>query len=480
MKPLLTVLLAAGALASHLEAQNAHVAAVENGLLPSVRIRGQTQPMRLAERMAFHKVPGVSIAVINDGRIEWAKGYGVLDAGGAVPVDSATLFQAASISKPVATAAALQLVRSGRLDLERDVNTWLTSWRVPANALTGQHAVTLQGIMSHTAGFTVHGFPGYDVDSVIPTLTQILDGARPANTDSIRVADVPGRTYSYSGGGYTVMQQLLVDVSRRPFPDLLRRTVLGPLGMRRSTYEQPLPARLARNAATAHGPDGQALHGKWHVYPEMAAAGLWTTPSDLARFALAVQEAAGGRANRLFTPALVGDILTPRAGGSYGLGLGVSGEGPAQRFGHGGSNEGFRCELVAFTHRGQGAVVMTNSDNGSRLIGEILRGIAAEYGWPGYLPPEREFVTVDPRAYDDYAGMYRMTDGTEITVARDGDAMYGRAGSEPRSRLWPTSDSTFVVEDQGTDVRFERDASRRVTALVIVRPGRETRVPRVQ
>jgi CubicO group peptidase (beta-lactamase class C family) len=453
---------------------------VENGLLPSVRIRGQTRPMRLVERMAFHKVPGVSIAVINNGRIEWAKGYGVLEAGGAAPVDTATLFQAASISKPVATTAALQLVRSGRLDLERDVNTWLTSWRVPANGYTAQHVVTLAGLMSHTAGFTVHGFPGYDADSAVPTLAQVLDGARPANTDPIRVADVPGRAFSYSGGGYTVMQQLLVDVSRRPFPDFMRRTVLEPLGMRHSTFEQPLPARLVRNAASAHGPDGRALHGKWHVYPELAAAGLWTTSSDLARFALAVQEAAAGRANRLFTPALVTDMLTPRVGGSYGLGLGITGEGPARRFAHGGGNEGFRCEMVAFTHGGQGAVVMTNGDNGSRLVGEILRGIAAEYGWPGYLPPERDVVTVDPRVYDDYVGVYRMDDGTEITAVRDADALYGRAGSEPQSRMWPTSDSTFIVEDQGTDVRFERDATRRVTALVIVRPGRETRAPRVR
>jgi CubicO group peptidase (beta-lactamase class C family) len=259
----------------------------------------------------------------------------------------------------------------------------------------------------------------------------------------------------------------------------MRRTVLEPLGMRRSTYEQPLPERLARNAATAHGPDGQALHGKWHVYPEMAAAGLWTTPSDLARFALAVQEVAGGRANRLFTPALVADMLTPRVGGSYGLGLGITGEGPAQRFGHGGSNEGFRCEFVAFTHRGQGAVVMTNSDNGGRLIGEILRGIAAEYGWPDYLPPERDIAMVDPRVLDAYVAVYRMADGMEIAVTRDGDALYGRAAGE-RSRLWPTSDSTFIVEDQGTDVRFERNAARRANALVIVRPGRETRVPRVR
>jgi len=480
MTKVLTALLAAGALASPLHAQDKHIAAVENGLLPAVRIRGQTQRMQLTERMALYKVPGVSIAVINDGRIEWAKGYGVLDAGGSTPVDAATLFQAASISKPLAATAALQLVRRGRLDLTGDVNAWLTSWRVPANGFTAQHPVTLQDILSHTAGFSVHGFPGYDADSAIPTLTQVLDGIRPANTDSIRVVDVPGHAFSYSGGGYTVMQQLLLDVSHRPFPDLMRRTVLEPLGMRRSTYEQPLPARLAGNAATAHRSDGRALHGKWHIYPEMAAAGLWTTPSDLARFVLAVQDAAAGRTNRLFTPVMVADMLTPRSGASYGLGLGISGEGQAQWFGHTGGNEGFRCELVAYTHRGQGAVVMTNSDNGSQLIREILRGIAAEYGWPDYLPPERDLVTVDLKLYDDYAAVYRMGDGTEITVARDGDALYAHAGSELRARLWPTSDSTFVAEDDGTALRFERDASRRVTALVIVQPGRESRWPRIR
>jgi len=191
------------------------------------------------------------------------------------------------------------------------------------------------------------------------------------------------------------------------------------------------------------------LHGKWHVYPELAAAGLWTTPRDLARFALAVQEAAGGRANRLFTPALVTEMLTSRSDASYGLGLGIEGGGPDQRFGHGGGNEGFRCQLVAYTHRGQGAVVMTNSDNGGRLIGEILRSIAAEYGWPGYLQPERDVVTVEPQLYDDYAGVYRMADGTEITVFRDGDALYGQAAGEPRTRAWPTSDSTFFTEDDG-------------------------------
>jgi CubicO group peptidase (beta-lactamase class C family) len=478
MRPFLGALLFAAAAASA-RAQDIHLAAVEQGLQPAVRIRGRPQAMPLAERMAWYKVPGVSIAVIDDGGIAWAKGYGVVEAGGRAPVDEATLFQAASISKPVAATAALQLVRSGQLDVTADVNRWLTSWKVPANEFTRQQAVTLEGIMSHTAGFTVHGFPGYDVDSALPTVVQILDGARPANTPPIRVADVPGRAYSYSGGGYTVMQQLILDVTHQRFPDFMRRTVLQPLGMGRSTYEQPLPARLARSAASAHDAEGRPIHGKWHVYPELAAAGLWTTPSDLARFALAVQQAIDGRSNRIFTLTLVADMLTPRAGGSYGLGLGVSGEGSAQRFGHTGGNEGFRCELVAYMHRGQGAVVMTNGDNGGPLIGEILRGIAAEYGWPGYLRPEIDVVAVAPRTLDELAGAYTLPDGTRVTVVREGDALFAEPRGEPRERLWPTSDSTFVAGVNGVGVRVERDAARRVTGVVIAQMGRETRAPRV-
>ena len=480
MRPLLAALLVVAAGVPRLEAQgDPPIAAGEGGQLPAVRIRGHSQARPLAERMAFYEVPGVSVAVIDDGRIAWAKGYGVLEAGHRTQVDAATLFQAASISKPVAATAALQLVRSGQLDLTADVNRWLTSWKVPANEFTRQQAVTLEGIMSHTAGFTVHGFPGYDVDSALPTLVQILDGTRPANTEAIRVAGVPGRAWSYSGGGYTVMQQLLLDVTHQPFPDFMRRTVLEPLGMRHSTYEQPLPARLARDAATAHDAQGRPIHGKWHVYPEMAAAGLWTTPSDLARFAIAIQEAIGGRRNRLFTLTLVADMLTPRAGSDYGLGLGITGEGAAQRFGHTGGNEGFRCEFVTFTHRGQGAVVMTNGDNGGQLASEILRAIAAEYGWPGYLSAEIEPVAVAPGTLDELAGTYALPDGTRVVVVREGDALVAQPQGEPRERLWPTSDSTFVAGTSGVGIRVERDAARRVTGVVIVQMGRETRAPRV-
>src|SRR6266704_996806 len=205
----------------------------------------------------------------------WAKGYGVAEPGGKVPVTTRTLFQAGSISKPVAAAAMLALVEQGKLSLDEDVNMKLKSWKVPENEFTKEQKVTLRRLASHTAGLTVHGFPGYDVDEKVPTLVQIFNGEKPANTDAIRVDFVPGTEERYSGGGVTIEQQLMMDVSGKQFPVLMKETVLDKIGMSDSSYEQPLPP--ARAAMTAGGvyADGKPVHGKWHVYPEMAAAGMW-------------------------------------------------------------------------------------------------------------------------------------------------------------------------------------------------------------
>ena len=253
------------------------IATAESNLIPAVRIKGHAAG-KLAERMKQLRVPGVSVAVVNDYKIEWAKAYGLADSQTKAPVTTATLFQAGSVSKPVAAMAALKLVEEGQLNLDRDVNAQLKSWKVPENKFTEKHPVDLRAILSHTAGFTVHGFPGYAVGKPIPTLPQIFDGEKPANTRSIRVDKVPGKGFRYSGGGTTVMQQLVIDVTGRPFPQVTHDLVLAPLAMTSSSYEQPLPADWATRTATAHNRLGNPIPGRWHIYPEMAAAGLWTTP----------------------------------------------------------------------------------------------------------------------------------------------------------------------------------------------------------
>ncbi len=261
----------------------------------TARLRDQIQ-----EILAKHKVPGASVAVIDGFGVVWAEGFGLRGAGAPDPVTPDTLFQAASISKPVAAAAALRLVEQGKLSLDEDVNAKLRSWRVPSHEF--QKPVTLRGIVAHNAGLTVHGFRGYAEGEAVPTLPQLLDGTKPANSAAIRVNVEPGTTWRYSGGGYCVLQQLLLDVTGKQFPALLRELVLDRAGMKRSTYAQPLPKPREKEAALGHRADGKIVAGRWHQYPEMAAAGLWTTPSDLARFFIELQRAMAGKSRRVLSP----------------------------------------------------------------------------------------------------------------------------------------------------------------------------------
>ncbi|HEU0297141.1 MAG TPA: serine hydrolase domain-containing protein, partial [Anaerolineales bacterium] len=341
------------------------------------------------------------IAVIDGGELAWAGGYGILDVGDNRPVTTATLFQACSISKPVSAMAALALVEQGKLDLDEDVNQKLVSWQVPENEFTRDKKVTLRRLLTHTAGLTVSGFRGYASDEQVPTLHQILDGTPPANSVPIRVDAVPGTQWRYSGGGFMVLQQLLIDVTGKPFPEIMQDLVLQKLVLEQSTYQQPLPADLRAGAACAHDETGARVHGDWFTYPEMAAGGLWTTPSDLARLAIEIQKSNAGASNRVLSVEMTDQMLADqmedfpaemvsqrysREIRNQGLGFRLEGQ-PVRRsarFSHHGGNMGYRCFIVAYSDLGQGAVVMTNSDNGAEFIQEIVRSIAQEYGWVDY------------------------------------------------------------------------------------------------
>ena len=275
-----------------------------------------------------------------------------------------------------------------------DVNEFLTSWRVPPDG-NWQPRVTLRQIASHTAGLTTGGFPGYRRDDQLPRLLDILSGSAPANTQGIRVDTVPGTQFRYAGGGTTVMHQVLEDVTGIPLAQLVSELVLEPLGMRDSFYAQPLPSGLHSRAASAHLRDGSVVPGGWHVYPELAAAGLWTTPSDLARYAIGVQRAVAGKSDGVLSPQLAQEMLTSQAlsgrADFAGIGLGpfVGGEGSSRRFGHGGGNEGFKCQLVAYTETGQGAAIMTNSDNGRRAVRRHPRWGGQRAGLAGLATAQR-------------------------------------------------------------------------------------------
>jgi CubicO group peptidase (beta-lactamase class C family) len=441
---------------------------IENGLLPGILINGQTRHgMRLLDRMTHYKVPGVSIAFFARGKILWARAYGYADVSKMRAVTPETLFQAASISKPISALAVLRLVRDGKLSLDEDVNVKLKDWRVPDNEFTKEQKVTLRRILSHSAGLTVDGFPGYVAGEPLPEITQILDGQRPANTKPVRVDTVPGTIWRYSGGGYTVMQLLLTDVTGKSFPEILEREVLRPLGMSHSTFVQPLPKSLKRAAATAYESDGKPIAGDFHTYPEMAAAGLWTTPSDLARAAIEIQNDYAGISTKLLSKDMARQMLTHERD-NWGLGVALAAN--PLRFAHGGSNEGFRCDLEAYIESGQGIVIMTNSNSGDAIIGEIRRAVAQEYAWPDFKPEQRTTVPVDPATLSAYAGLYQTTVGDVVLIKlilRSG-RLYLQAdpfGAEP-VELFPESETQFFAAE-GFRITLNRNEDGSVNTLTL-------------
>lgn len=354
-------------------------AALEGTLAELLLQDGKTLKVTLSEALKASTIPALSVAAISRYQIDWAQAYGVTGVGESHPATTNTLFQAASISKPVAATGVLFQVQRGRLDLDGNVNDRLKSWKVPDNNFTATEKVTLRRLISHTAGLNVHGFPGYTVDALRPTVPQILDGIAPANTDPVRVVFTPGSRQQYSGGGITVEQLLMTDVTGAAFPALMQETVLGPLGMTASTYEQPLPAARAAQAAAGTRRDGKMVGGRFHIYPEMAAAGLWTTPSDLARFAIATARARLGQANPVLSKATMAEMFSPVPNGDI-LGFFSNPKNPGS-FEHSGSNAGFRSLLIMNGDTGDGVAVMTNSDNGALTQDLVMRRIGQLYNW---------------------------------------------------------------------------------------------------
>jgi CubicO group peptidase (beta-lactamase class C family) len=450
---------------------------VVNGLLPDSPFRNRFEPKAsLKERMAYLHTPGVSIAVVNDYRIEWARGFGVKEWGKSSPVTEETMFQAGSVSKPTFALAVMRLQQDGRLDLDRDVNDYLKSWKVPANGSWQPH-ITLRQLLSHTAGLTVHGFPGYLRTDRIPTVPQLLSGEPPANTPAVLANIMPGTQLRYSGGGTTVAQLMVTEQIGKPFPEIMREVLFERVGMKHSTYEQPLPKRWHRYAAIAHPQHYQPVVGGWHVYPEMAAAGLWTTPSDLARAGIDLQLALKGETNHLLTPKQAERMLTPGINDAIGIGYFLAGKGKTQRFTHGGWDEGFVTQMTIYREDGKGAVIMVNSNEGNPLLQEIEQAIAREYGWPDYFPEENQEITLDPKLAEAYAGEY-SGEGLEFALVNDAEKLYLKAGPQPRVELHPQSETNFFCKILNFDITIKREADGAVKGFSYNQDGRKIRMER--
>jgi CubicO group peptidase (beta-lactamase class C family) len=405
--------------------------AVEKGLMPAIRIEGENPRWTLEERMANYHIPGIGIAVSEDGEVAWAAGYGSAEAGTDNTVDAETLFQGASISKVVNAFAVMQLVQAGKLDLDTNVNRYLQSWQVPENDMTRKQPVTLRGILSHSAGLTVHGFGGVPYGKPVPRLLQIIKG----EAEGYRAVEVdipPGSEQRYSGGGTCVAQLILEEVSGKRFADLVQENIFAPLGLERSTFADQLPDDTTlENYSAEHDEEGSLVDGRWAMYPTKSAGGLWTTPSEFLRFMAEIRRAWQGR-SELLTRETARTMLTRQPGGAFALGPRVVNDGALMRIQHGGSNQGFQCDAQLYIGSGKGAVIMTNGAGGMPLYWEVLNAIAEAHLWPGYLQPPKRPIQVAAYELDRYVGDYQVVAGFEpadsLTVWREDETLYSQLG----------------------------------------------------
>ena len=427
---------------------DARIKRIENSLTPRFQIKGYPVPkFNIEERLKELGIPGISIAFVANGKVEWARAYGMADVAEGQKMTPETLLLAGSISKPVAALRAHQLVENGTFDLDGNVNQYLKSWQVPDNEFTAEEKVTLRRILNHTAGLTVWGFPGYDKGDKVPSVVEVLDGK--GNTDAVRVYKKPGESWQYSGGGYTIMQLMITDTEDQSFPEIMQQNVLNPLGMEKSTFANPLPEKYHDLAATGYRANGNEVEGKWPIYPEMAAAGLWTTPTQLIQYAIEIQKIYTSKKDGILKSSTVDEMLTPGFNG-HGLGPTVS----DFSFGHGGADEGFRANLTAWKDEPYALVMMVNSDNSS-IMEEVTMAIVNEYKLSGIEPLIREPIVIPEEELKKFVGTYKIADLGDVEIKLvDGKITAAAPFINPTLTYLPSSKRVFFDTRNGSTMAF--------------------------
>ena len=439
---------------------------VENNLAGWV-LTGADDRWTLEERMKKYNITGLSIAVVNNHQIEWARGYGFSSTLREKTVTEKTLFQAGSISKSLNSLGVLLLAQEKKLSLNQDINNYLSHWKFPYDSISSGKVITMIQLLSHTAGVTVSGFPGYKTSDTLPGVVQILDGLPPANTGPVRSGFVPGEVFSYSGGGTTILQLIITEVSDKAYDEFMQERVLDKLGMKESFFTQPPPDSKRCLLATGYLSDGTEVEGKYHIYPEQAAAGLWTTPTDLCRYIIETQLSYNGKSSLVLSPEMTRLRLTPvKDDAALGVFVNSRVTGSYKYFNHNGGNEGFCCTAIGCLNNGKGVVIMTNTHyNNTGILEEIANSVATVYSWKDYyLPEKKNVIEPDQSVLAKYAGNYDANGRIFIITLSDS----GLLVSTSEGKCWPVyftgPDEFFVRESKGT-LKFLLDENQLVTGF---------------
>ncbi len=427
---------------------------VEQNLASWVQIENSPK-WTLKERMKVYKANGISIAVIKDYKIEWARGYGWANSAEQRHVNASTLFQAASVSKSINAVGVLKLVQQRKLNMYEDINQYLKTWKFPYDSLSKGKKITIANLLSHTAGLTVHGFPGYTKGDTIPTLTQILNGKRPANTAAVRSEFEPSLKYQYSGGGITISQLIVEDITHEPYDVYMWNNVLKPLGMTNSFFTQPPANKKNKNVATAYN-DGKEVKGKYNIYPEQGAAGLWTTPTDLAKYIIETQLSLQGKSNKVLSREMTKLRLTPYIDSSSALGVFIVKKNDEIYFNHGGQNEGFVSQTFGSIQNGNGVVVMTNTVGDIR--DEIVNSVARVYNWKDFYTPKiKKLIIPGKNILERYIGKYKIMADT-YTITKENDNLVFNDGSNKLKMYFTSEVDFFIQELTEAELKFSKDA----------------------
>jgi CubicO group peptidase (beta-lactamase class C family) len=453
---------------------------VVNNLRGWVQIENEPLKWTLTDRMKFYHVNGVSIAVIKDYKIEWARGFGWADSAAKRPVTTATLFQAGSISKSLNAVGILKLVQEGKLSLDSDINDYLKSWKFPYDSLSKGKKIALSNLLSHTAGLNVHGFFGYAKGDTIPTLVQVLNGAKPANSKAVRSIFEPSLKYEYSGGGIEISQLIAQDITTQPYDVYMWQNVLKQMGLIHSFYTQPPPAEKLSLLATGYYNDGKEVKGGYHIYPEQAAAGLWTNPFDLAHYVIETQLSLQGKSNKVLSQKMTKLMLTPYIDSSAALGVFITKQGSEKYFSHEGTDEGFVSQYYGSIANGNGVVIMANTYN-TRIFDEIINSIASVYNWKGFYAPKiRKVVTVSSEILKSYVGKYKLNNRTLIVTLENKNLMI-RFNEKEKYKAWFTSNSDFfMIAAINAEQNFTRDSENKVNGFHINSNGYQMNAVKIE
>lgn len=412
--------------------------------------------------MTYYKIPGLSIAVIQNHKLVWAKGYGFANDSSKTPVTTQTLFQAGSISKSLNAVGVMKLVQQNKLDLNADINNYLNSWKFPYDSVSKGKKITTANLLSHSAGINVHGFGGYEPGAPIPTIVQVLNGEKPANTPRIHSVVAPGLGYQYSGGGITVSQLMVMDITSQPYADYMKKEVLKPFGMNGSTFTQPAADDDKKLLAIAYNEDEKPIRGNYHIYPEQAAAGLWANPIDLAKYIIAMQLAYEGKANKVLNTETVKQMFKVYAGSEAGLGVFISKTDSVSYFSHDGADAGFRARYVGSFEGGNGIVVMVNSNNDG-VINELINSVAKVYGFKGlYHPNIKTLVPVTADILKTYTGKFLVGAPRVLAITEDNGHLYAQVSGDSKRELYPQSANRFFFRDLNYELEFNKDADGKV------------------